>query len=61
VSANKRLRETFSKVSPVPVYFPQKALSTDNAAMIALTGYLRHTINGETSDLTLDAISRLEL
>lgn len=61
VSANKRLRETFEKVSLIEVYFPQKALSTDNAAMIALTGYLRHTINREVSDLTLDAISRLEL
>ncbi|BAL81346.1 tRNA (adenosine(37)-N6)-threonylcarbamoyltransferase complex transferase subunit TsaD [Caldisericum exile] len=61
VSANKRLRETFANVSPINVYFPQKALSTDNAAMIALTGYLHYTIKGETSDLTLDAISRLEL
>ncbi|MGC8690273.1 tRNA (adenosine(37)-N6)-threonylcarbamoyltransferase complex transferase subunit TsaD [Caldisericum sp.] len=61
VSANKRLRETFVKMSPIDVYFPQKALSTDNAAMIALTGYLRYTMKGEISDLKLDAISRLEL
>jgi len=61
VSANKRLRETFASVSPIEVYFPTKALSTDNASMIALTGFLHYTLKNEVSDLTLDAISRLEL
>ena len=61
VSANKRLRDTFAKESPIPVYFPPKFLSTDNAAMVALNGYLRYILRNEVSDLRLDAISSLEL
>ena len=61
VSANKRLRDAFAKESPIPVYFPPKFLSTDNAAMVALGGYLRYTLRNELSDLRLDAVSSLEL
>ncbi len=60
VSANSRLRSLFQEESKIPVYFPAKHLSTDNAAMIALAG-LKHFEKGETSDLKLDAISRLAL
>ncbi|MCD6427117.1 MAG: tRNA (adenosine(37)-N6)-threonylcarbamoyltransferase complex transferase subunit TsaD [Caldisericaceae bacterium] len=60
VSANKRLREKFRKKSYVPVYFPEKGFSTDNAAMIAVAGYL-HYKNGKRSDLLLDAVSTLPL
>jgi N6-L-threonylcarbamoyladenine synthase len=60
VSANKRLREKFLKKSTVPVYFPEKGFSTDNAAMIAIAG-LMHFKNGEQSDLLLDATSTLTL
>lgn len=60
VSANLRLRSLFQKESKIPVYFPAKNLSTDNAAMIALAG-LKHFEKGEISDLKLDAISRLAL
>ena len=60
VSANKRLREKFKNSSKIPVYFPEKGFSMDNAAMIAVNG-LMHFKNGEQSDLLLDAVSRLHL
>ncbi len=60
VSANKRLRKKFKTRSKIPVYFPQKGFSTDNAAMIAING-LMHYKNGERSNLLLDAVSRLNL
>lgn len=59
VSANTRLRGTLKSKSQVPVYFPPKVLSTDNAAMIALAG-LMHFERGEKDDLSLDVSSRLE-
>lgn len=60
VSANSRLRETFSARSKLPVYFPPKNLSTDNASMIALAGVYRFA-TGCSDNLQLDAYSRLEL
>jgi N6-L-threonylcarbamoyladenine synthase len=60
VSANKRLRKKFKNYSKIPVYFPARGLSTDNAAMIAISG-LMHFKNGEQSSLLLDAVSRLHL
>ncbi len=60
VSANKRLRGKFNKQSKIPVYFPEKGFSTDNAAMIAIAGLL-HYKNGEQSNLLLDAVSTLSL
>lgn len=60
VSANTRLREMFKSKSKIPVFFPSKELSTDNAAMIALAGF-KHYEKGERSNLSLDAFSRLEL
>ena len=44
VAANSELRATFEKravSSGVEVFFPSRALSTDNAAMIAAAGYSR--------------------
>lgn len=45
VSANKRIRESFiAAVKTIPetkLYIPDRALSTDNALMIAVAGYLR--------------------
>ena len=38
----------------IPVYFPSRHLSTDNAAMIAAAGHA-HLIRGEASDLALSA------
>ena len=45
----------------LPVYFPSKHLSTDNAAMIAAAGY-DHLRRGETSglDMTADITMRLQ-
>ena len=60
VSANKRLRDKFKKMSKIPVFFPEKGLSTDNAAMIAIAGLL-HFKNGKQSNLLLDAVSTLSL
>lgn len=42
VAANHELRETFERAAPqegLPVYFPSRPLSTDNAAMIAAAAY----------------------
>jgi N6-L-threonylcarbamoyladenine synthase len=42
VAANQELRQTFERESAkrgVPVYFPSRSLSTDNAAMIAAAAY----------------------
>ena len=64
VACNHALREaaeTVGKRLAIPVYFPSKHLSTDNAAMIAAAGYF-HLQRGETSDLrmTADVSMRLQ-
>jgi N6-L-threonylcarbamoyladenine synthase len=44
VAANRELRETFERESAkegLPVYFPSRPLSTDNAAMIAAAAYAK--------------------
>lgn len=45
VAANSELRETFEREASqegVPVYFPSRRLSTDNAAMIAAAAYPKY-------------------
>jgi N6-L-threonylcarbamoyladenine synthase len=64
VACNLALRtasETAAKRLGIPVYFPSKHLSTDNAAMIAAAGNF-HLKNGERSDLrmTADITMRLQ-
>ena len=57
VACNNALREAAEIVGNrlnIPVYFPSKHLSTDNAAMIAAAGYF-HLQRGETSDLRMMA------
>lgn len=47
VAANSELRETFDRDAAqegVPVYFPSRKLSTDNAAMIAAAAYPKYLI-----------------
>ena len=60
VSANTYIRNEFKKLENVEVYMPDLKLCTDNAAMIASSGYYNY-INGKTDDLTLNAIPNLKL
>ena len=63
VAANSRLRTTFeerAKSAAIEVFFPSRALSTDNAAMIAAAAYPR-LLAGRLADLTLNADPSLSL
>ena len=64
VACNGALREAAASAGErlrLPVYFPSKHLSTDNAAMIAAAGYF-HLARGERSNLrmTADVSMRLQ-
>jgi len=63
VAANSQLRTTFeqrAKSAGLEAFFPSRALSTDNAAMIAAAAY-PHLRAGELADLTLNADPALKL
>lgn len=63
VAANGELRRSFEAEGlrrGLAVFFPSRALSTDNAAMIAAAGYARF-MAGERADLTLNAEANLPL
>ena len=63
VAANSQLRTTFEqrgKSSGIEVFFPSRALSTDNAAMIAAAAYSRLKA-GVIADLRLNADPALVL
>lgn len=62
VSANSYIRENFIKLNSkgYKIYYPERILCTDNAAMIASAGYYRY-ISGITSDLELNAIPNLKI
>ena len=63
VACNNALRAAAEAVGErlqIPVYFPSKHLSTDNAAMIAAAGYF-HLQRGERSDLRMTADVSLRL
>jgi N6-L-threonylcarbamoyladenine synthase len=63
VAANSELRRSFEAEvgrRGKNVYFPSRALSTDNAAMIAAAGYPRF-LAGEHEDSTLNAEANLPL
>lgn len=63
VACNLALRETAETIGrrlKIPVYFPSKHLSTDNAAMIAAAGYY-HLKKGKQSDLSMTADITLRL
>jgi len=59
--ALKRAADDSASRLGIPVYFPSKHLSTDNAAMIAAAGYF-HLIKGSSADLrmTADVTMRLQ-
>ena len=64
VASNSLLRDAAQAAADklgIPVYFPSRHLSTDNAAMIAAAGYF-HLRNGERSglDMTADVTMRLQ-
>jgi N6-L-threonylcarbamoyladenine synthase len=63
VACNLALRESAENLASelaIPVYFPSKHLSTDNAAMIAAAAYPK-LIRGETSPLSMTADVTLRL
>ncbi|HEV8610874.1 MAG TPA: tRNA (adenosine(37)-N6)-threonylcarbamoyltransferase complex transferase subunit TsaD [Thermoanaerobaculia bacterium] len=64
VAANSELRRTLSEwgaARRVPVLLPQRAFTTDNAAMIAFAGLLRHRQNGSREPSVAAARSRWPL
>jgi N6-L-threonylcarbamoyladenine synthase len=63
VACNLALRESAEDLGrelAVPVYFPSKHLSTDNAAMIAAAAYPK-LLRGETAPSTMTADITLRL
>ncbi len=63
VSANSYIRNKFEKLSKegnIEIYYPEMKLCTDNAAMIAASGYYEF-LAGERADLELNAIPNLSL
>lgn len=63
VSANSYIRkkfDIFSKEENIEIYYPEMKLCTDNAAMIAASGYYEF-LAGERADLELNAIPNLQL
>ena len=63
VAANSQLRATFEvrgNSAGVEVFFPSRALSTDNAAMIAAAAYFRFRA-GDLADASLNADPSLKL
>lgn len=63
VSCNSFIREKFANVARrhgLKMYFPDPKLCTDNAAMIASSGYYNF-ISGKKSDMTLNAVPNLKI
>ncbi|MBJ7450226.1 MAG: tRNA (adenosine(37)-N6)-threonylcarbamoyltransferase complex transferase subunit TsaD [Parachlamydiales bacterium] len=58
VSNNQRLRDML-EVSSLPVYFPERSLTLDNAAMIAGLGYHRYQRYGQEDPLKLSVLTRI--
>ncbi len=60
VAANKLLRDSIVRNSPIPVLIPAPILCTDNAAMVACCGYFCF-LRGKTADWNLDVVPELSL
>lgn len=63
VSRNSYIRKEFDKLSEelgIKVYYPEPILCTDNAAMIASSGYYSY-LNNEFANLSLNAVPNLKL
>ena len=63
VAANRELRDTFrreSEMQGLPVFFPSRSLSTDNAAMIAAAAYPKFLV-GDFVAMTFSAEAGLAL
>ena len=63
VSANSYIRQEFenlAKKEDLKIYYPELILCTDNAAMIAASGYYNY-IAGKRSDFKLNAEPSLKL
>jgi len=63
VAANRQLRATLEeqgKKAGMHIYFPSRALSTDNAAMIAAAAY-RRFVQGQYADESLNARASMPL
>lgn len=63
VSANSYIREHFLELENthnMKIYYPEFVLCTDNAAMIAASGYFNYK-EGKLSDLTLNAVPNLKI
>ncbi len=62
VSNNLRLRALYDEKKPnVPIYFPEKALSLDNAAMIAGLGFHCYKRERHGDPMTLEPMTRIPL
>jgi N6-L-threonylcarbamoyladenine synthase len=53
VAANRALKDRLIEVAPAPVKVPPPKYCTDNAAMVAASGYFHYT-NGERQGLDMD-------
>ena len=62
VSANSYIRKAFLELEKegIKVYMPDLKLCTDNAAMIASSGYYNF-INGKINGLDLNAVPNLKI
>ena len=63
VSANSGLRNTLisnAKDNNLDIFLPNKEFSTDNAAMIAITGYFKY-LNNDFVEQDISPVARLNL
>lgn len=61
VSNNQRLRELYQEHSSLPVFWPPKGLSLDNAAMIAGLGYWDYLKKQKSDPFDLEPLPRIPL